>query len=35
DRIETLREQADESRDAVATDDEDYEKLFQEFDTDG
>ena len=35
DRIEELREQADESRDAVATDDEDYEKLFQDFDTDG
>ncbi|WP_283403687.1 HalX domain-containing protein [Halorubrum sp. DM2] len=34
DRIEELREQADESRDAVATDDEDYEKLFQDFDTD-
>ena len=34
-RIDELREQADESRDAVATDDEDYEKLFQEFDTDG
>jgi DNA-binding response OmpR family regulator len=34
DRIEKLREQADESRDAVATDDEDYEKLFQDFDTD-
>ncbi|QUO46990.1 MULTISPECIES: HalX domain-containing protein [Halorubrum] len=33
DRIEELREQADESRDAVATDDEDYEKLFQDFDT--
>ncbi|WP_423997162.1 HalX domain-containing protein [Halorubrum trapanicum] len=35
DRIEELRERADESRDAVATDDEDYEKLFQDFDTDG
>ena len=34
DRIAELREQADESRDAVATDDEDYEKLFQDFDTD-
>ena len=34
DRIEELRERADESRDAVATDDEDYEKLFQDFDTD-
>ena len=34
DRIDELRERADESRDAVATDDEDYEKLFQEFDTD-
>ena len=34
DRIEELRERADESRDAVATDDDDYEKLFQEFDTD-
>ena len=34
DRIDDLRERADESRDAVATDDEDYEKLFQEFDTD-
>ncbi|GAA0555344.1 HalX domain-containing protein [Halorubrum ejinorense] len=33
DRIETLREQADESRDAVADDEEDYEKLFQDFDT--
>jgi DNA-binding response OmpR family regulator len=33
-RIEELRDRADESRDAVATDDEDYEKLFQEFDTD-
>ncbi|QWC20028.1 HalX domain-containing protein [Halorubrum sp. 2020YC2] len=33
-RIADLREQADESRDAVATDDEDYEKLFQEFDAD-
>ncbi|WP_424014798.1 HalX domain-containing protein [Halorubrum xinjiangense] len=32
-RIAELREQADESRDAVATDDEDYEKLFQDFDT--
>ena len=35
DRIEELRERADESRDAVASDDEDYEKLFQDFDTDG
>ncbi|WP_434522379.1 HalX domain-containing protein [Halorubrum sp. AS12] len=35
DRITELREQADESRDAVATNDEDYEKLFQDFDTDG
>ncbi|ELZ40028.1 response regulator receiver protein [Halorubrum californiense DSM 19288] len=34
-RIEDLRDRADESRDAVATDDEDYEKLFQDFDTDG
>ncbi|ELZ35735.1 response regulator receiver protein [Halorubrum distributum JCM 10118] len=34
-RIAELRERADESRDAVATDDEDYEKLFQDFDTDG
>ncbi|MGM0447234.1 MAG: HalX domain-containing protein [Methanobacteriota archaeon] len=34
DRIEELRERADESRDAVTTDDEDYEKLFQDFDTD-
>jgi len=34
DRIAELRERADESRDAVATDDEDYEKLFQDFDTD-
>ncbi|GAA0718363.1 DNA-binding response OmpR family regulator [Halorubrum trapanicum] len=34
DRITELREQADESRDAVATNDEDYEKLFQDFDTD-
>ena len=33
-RIDELRDRADESRDAVATDDEDYEKLFQEFDTD-
>ena len=33
DRIEELREQADESRDAVASDEEDYEKLFQDFDT--
>ena len=33
DRIEELRERADESRDAVASDDEDYEKLFQDFDT--
>ncbi|WP_096393254.1 HalX domain-containing protein [Halorubrum trapanicum] len=33
-RIEELRERADESRDAVATDDEDYEKLFQDFDAD-
>ena len=32
DRIEALREQADESRDAVADDEEDYEKLFQDFD---
>ena len=31
-RIETLREQADESRDAVTDDEEDYEKLFQDFD---
>ena len=35
DRIETLRDQADESRDAVADDEEDYEKLFQDFDVDG
>ncbi|SDF60385.1 Response regulator receiver domain-containing protein [Halorubrum xinjiangense] len=34
DRIEELRERADKSRDAVATDDDDYEKLFQDFDTD-
>ncbi|QKG91510.1 HalX domain-containing protein [Halorubrum salinarum] len=34
DRIEELRERADESRDAVASDDEDYEKLFQDFDAD-
>lgn len=34
DRIGALRDRADESRDAVATDDEDYEKLFQEFDVD-
>ncbi|ELZ53723.1 MULTISPECIES: response regulator transcription factor [Halorubrum] len=34
DRIAELRERADESRDAVATGDEDYEKLFQDFDTD-
>jgi DNA-binding response OmpR family regulator len=34
-RIDELRERADESRDAVATDDEDYEKLFQDFDADG
>jgi DNA-binding response OmpR family regulator len=34
DRIEELRESADESRDAVASDEEDYEKLFQDFDTD-
>jgi DNA-binding response OmpR family regulator len=34
DRIAELRGRADEARDAVATDDEDYEKLFQEFDTD-
>ncbi|ELZ47293.1 response regulator receiver protein [Halorubrum coriense DSM 10284] len=33
-RIDELRDRADESRDAVATDDEDYEKLFQDFDTD-
>jgi DNA-binding response OmpR family regulator len=33
DRIGELREQADESRDAVASDEEDYEKLFQDFDT--
>ncbi|RLM64127.1 HalX domain-containing protein [Halorubrum sp. Atlit-26R] len=33
DRIGELRERADESRDAVASDDEDYEKLFQDFDT--
>ncbi|TKX60049.1 response regulator [Halorubrum sp. SS7] len=33
-RIEELRERADESRDAVASDDEDYEKLFQDFDAD-
>ncbi|MEZ3164483.1 HalX domain-containing protein [Halorubrum sp. RMP-47] len=33
-RIDELRERADESRDAVASDDEDYEKLFQDFDTD-
>jgi DNA-binding response OmpR family regulator len=32
DRIDELREQADESRDAVAQDEEDYEKLFQDFD---
>ena len=33
-RIDELRDRADESRDAVASDDEDYEKLFQDFDTD-
>jgi two-component system response regulator AdeR len=33
-RIEELRDRADESRDAVATDEEDYEKLFQDFDAD-
>ena len=33
-RIEELRDRADQSRDAVATDEEDYEKLFQDFDAD-
>ncbi|QAU12413.1 response regulator [Halorubrum sp. BOL3-1] len=33
DRIDELRERADESRDAVAADDDDYAKLFQDFDT--
>ena len=31
-RIDELRERADESRDAVASDEDDYEKLFQDFD---
>lgn len=34
DRIDELRERADESRDAVATDEDDYEALFQDFDAD-
>jgi len=33
-RIDELRDRADESRDAVATDDDDYEALFRDFDTD-
>jgi two-component system response regulator AdeR len=32
DRIEELRSQADESLDAVTEDEDDFEKLFQEFD---
>ena len=34
-RIRELRSEADESLSAVAEDDDDFEKLFQEFDTDG
>ncbi len=35
DRINELRSKADESLKAVAEDDDDFEKMFQEFDTDG
>jgi len=34
DRIEELRSEADQSLEAVTEDDDDFEKLFQEFDTD-